>query len=344
MPANRTPLALTLCLLALPAGLRADDAADIPTVGRPADLPFSEASGDFRVSADAEPKTVEAQKPLTVTVRVRAVAPVRRPPRRIDLRALPAFAQRFRFGEAGDGDERRPDPQTWEFVYQLLPRREDVAAVPGIPFVFYNPDIQYPRKGFQVAYTDPIPLTVKPPEIYATPLIIPPFASAAAGGPEMLQPSRPGFAPGPAVAAALLAAPPLLCAAWFVWWRRSYPDAARLARRRRSLAARRALQALQTAGRLSGPGRADRVAAVTAEYLRARFDAPAEEPTPDEAGACLARAGCPPALVRQAADVFRACDAARFAPDPEAARADLADAAARFILAVEEEPWSAPPS
>lgn len=342
MPANRTPLAFALCLLALPAGLRADEADDIPTVGRPADLPFSEASGDFRVSAHAEPRTVEAQRPLTVTLRVRAVAPVRRPPRRIDLRELPAFAGRFRFGEVGG--ERRPDADTWEFVYQILPMRDDVGAVPGIPFAFYNPDIGYPHKGFQVAYTDPIPLTVRPPEIYGSPLSVPPFASAAGDGPDVWQARPQGSAPGPAVSAAALAAPPLLCLAWFVWWRRAYPDAARLARRRRSLAARRALQALRTADRVSGAARAERVAAATAEYLRVRFDAPAAEPTPDEAAACLARAGCAPDLGRRAAEVFRACDAARFGPDRGGAAADAAEAAARFILAAEEETWSPPRS
>ncbi len=53
MPFNPSRLTLLLCLLfILPASLRAAEAeGEIPTVGRPADLPFSEASGHFRVSA-----------------------------------------------------------------------------------------------------------------------------------------------------------------------------------------------------------------------------------------------------------------------------------------------------
>ena len=111
------------------------------------------------------------------------------------------------------------------------------------------------------------------------------------------------------------------------------------------------MQALRGAGRLPPVQQAAQAAAVVAEYLRARFDAPAEEPTPAEAAACLGRAGCPPALAEQAAAFFRACDAARFAPDRGdrsaigrrlAERvADLPADAARFILAVEAETWSA---
>ena len=86
------------------------------------------------------------------------------------------------------------------------------------------------------------------------------------------------------------------------------------ARRRRSLAARRALHALRGAGRLPSVPRAARAAAVVAEYLRARFDVPAEEPTPAEAAACLGRVGGAAALADKAAAFFRACDAVRFGP------------------------------
>ena len=335
-----------------PAPEEAD--ADIPTVGRPADLPFSDASGDFRVWADAAPKTLEAQKPLTLTLHVEARSAFRRPPRRIDLRELPSFRDRFTFEEIDDGDGRPSGPQSWAFVYRLHPK-SGVTAVPGIPFVFYNPEIQYPRKGFQVAYTDPIALTVKPPEVYVFPLSGPEALFSCAGGPAVTATEGRWAPPGPWSVAALTSAPPLLCLFWYLGWRRLYPDAALRARRRRSLAARCALQALHGAGRLPSIQQAARIAAVAADYLRGRFDAPAEEPTPAEAAACLRRAGCSSALAEQAAALFRDCDAARFAPltptplpSGERGRGegvpDLPAAAVRFILAVEAETWSTPRS
>jgi hypothetical protein len=343
MPLNPSHLALLLCLLPfLLSGVRAGEVeTEIPTVGRPADLPFSEASGNFRVSASAEPIVVEAQSPLTFVLRVEALAPVRQPPRRIDLRELPAFAERFDFLEADNNGERRPNPQTWEFVYRVQPKRDDVSAVPGVPFVFFNPEIQYPRKGFQVAYTDPIPLTVRPHEVYPVPLDAPDNLLRLATGAGLLAHQQPWAPPGPWVMAFLLLAPPSLCAAWYFAWRRLYPDAAGLARQRRSLAARRALQALRGSGRLPSGQQAARVAAVVADYLRGRCDAMAVELSPAEAADCLERVGCSPALAKRAVAFFRHCDVARFAPSGTPSVTDLPAAARRFILDVEAETWAA---
>ncbi len=317
----------------------ADEAgADIPTVGRPADLPFSGASGDFRVWADAAPKTLEAQTPLTLTLHVEARSDVLHPPRRIDLRELPSFKDRFTFEEMDAGGEPPTGPN-WEFVYRLHPKGDSVTAVPGIPFVFYNPDIQYPRKGFQVAYTDPIALTVKPPAVYVVPVPGPEVLFSCARGPAVAATWAQGRRPdrGPSRRCCRRRR----CCAWAgTWagggctptppgWRSG--DAARP-----PVAPCRRCERLADCSRSNRP----RAAAVTADYLRGRFDAPAEEPTPAEAAACLGRAGCSPVLAEQAAAFFRACDAARFAPDGPP-QPDLTDAAARFILAVEAETWSA---
>ena len=273
-------------------------------------------------------------------LRVQALAPVLQAPRRIDLRQLPAFAARFDFLEADDNSERRPNPQTWEFVYRIQPKRDDVAAAPCVPFVFFNPEIQYPRKGFQVAYTDPIPLTVRPHEIYAVPLDAPDNLLNLAAGTGLLAPHQPWAEPGPWAAAFLLFAPPAVCAAWYFAWRRLYPDAAGLARRRRSLAARRALQSLDGIGRLRPDQRAARIAAVIAAYMRGRCDAAAVELSPTEAADCLQGAGCSPALAASAAALFRDCDAARFAREGSRLITDLPASARRFILDVEAETWA----
>jgi hypothetical protein len=284
---------------------------------------------------------VEAQSPLTFVLRVEALAPVRQPPRRIDLREVPAFTERFDFLEADNNGERRPNQQTWEFVYRIQPKRDDVTAVPGVPFVFFNPEIQYPRKGFQVAYTDAIPLTVRPHEVYAVPLDALDNLLRLATGAGLLAHQQLWAPPNPWGMAMLLLAPPALCAAWYFAWRRLYPDAAGLARRRHSLAARRALQALRGSGRLPPDQQAARVAAVAADYLRGRCDAAAVELSPVEAADCLARVGCSTALAQRAVAFFRDCDAARFAPDGTPSASNLSAAARRFILDVEAETWAA---
>ncbi|HEY7424978.1 MAG TPA: hypothetical protein VH682_12175, partial [Gemmataceae bacterium] len=160
MAAARLALNL-LAFLVCAAGLRAADEAadpnDIPVVGRPSDLPFSEASGWFEVQTHAEPTTVEAETPLTFTMSVRAVRPTRQPPQRLDLRQLPAFNERFYIEDPSE-EPNRPDEKTWEFVYRLKPRRDSVTEVPGLPFVYFNPYLLTASKGFQVLYTDPIPL------------------------------------------------------------------------------------------------------------------------------------------------------------------------------------------
>ena len=229
MPSNLRPFALLLSLSLIPvSSARAGDATvGIPIVGRPADLPFSDASGDFRVSARAEPVVVEAQSPITFALRVEAVAPVRQPPRRIDLRELPAFAERFDFLEGDDNQVRRPNPQTWEFVYRIQPKRDDVSAVPCVPFVFFNPEIQYPRKGFQVAYTNAIPLTVRPHEVFPVPLDAPESLFTLATGADLSEALEAlGRRLAPWAVALLLLIPPALCLAWYFGWRRWYPDAA----------------------------------------------------------------------------------------------------------------------
>src|SRR5271166_3671509 len=92
-------LTLLLALLALPPASaqldEADDPDEIPQVGRPPNLPFSEASGNFRIETDADRTTVKMEDPLTFIVRIEARGPVRKPPLRLALSELPAFRQAF---------------------------------------------------------------------------------------------------------------------------------------------------------------------------------------------------------------------------------------------------------
>ncbi len=310
-------------------------ADDIPVVGRPSDLPFSEASGWFTVRAQAEPITVEAETTLTFTVSVRATRPARRPPQRIDLRQLPAFAERFYIEEPGSDEPERPDDRTWEFRYRLKPRRTGVTEIPSVPFVYFNPYLRTARKGFQVLYTDPIPLHVLPHESVQVPVQAPDNAFVLATGPKLLE-RWTTWTPGIGTSLALLLAPPISCVLWYVCWRRLYPDAARQAKQRRSRAARQALALLYAVRRLGSAERATRTAAIVADYLRQRLDLAIAEPTPGEVAELFAQRGRSPTLAEQAVRFFEQCDRRRFLPASGTTQSDLPDIASQFILAVEE--------
>jgi hypothetical protein len=338
------PVVGLLALLSAGAGPdEAADATEAPLVGRPADLPFSEGVGSFQVTARAAPTRVQAEKPLRLTLRVEATGPVRHPPQRIDLRQVPAVAEAF-YVEDVPAEDRHPDERTWEFVYVLKPRDTSVTEVPGMPFAFYNPAIRPASRGFQVAYTERIPLHVSKHAVFAVPLEAPASACQLATGPELLTARTPWRLPGPAWLAVLLAAPPLLCAAWYAGWRRLNPDAARRLMQRRSRAARLALEALRGARRLPAEQQAVRAAAAVTGYLRERLDLTVAEPTPGEAAAYLKGKGLSAGLTEQAAHFFAQCDAARFLPTRDEPGADLTDEASRVILAVEAETCPPPRS
>jgi hypothetical protein len=336
---RRLAALLTVAFMLFSAARGGDTGAgDIPVVGRPPDLPFSEASGSFTVLARAEPITVQAEQPLTFTIVVAADGPVHHPPQRIDLGQIADFNDRF-YIENPDADAApAPDARRWEFTYRLKPRRADVTEIPGVPFVFYNPAISQPNKAFQVQYTDPIPLKVQ-----SAPVMEPVAHEVAAaflqtyGGPALLARQAPWSPPGMVLVALLLVVPPVACAAWYVVWRRRYPDAGRQKQRRRSRAARQALARLQQAGRAPVEQRAPLTAAALADYLRERLDLAVAEPTPAEASACLLRGGCAPALVERTVAFLQTCDAARFWPPLVADGAELPALAGELILALDAD-------
>ncbi len=315
-----------------------------PVVGRPVDLPFSEASGWFEVRASAEPTTLQAETPLTFTFRVKAVRPVRRPPQRIDLRQLPEFAEQFYIEDPSE-EAARPDDRTWEFVYRLKPRRTEVREIPSLPFVYFNPYLLTASKGFQVLYTNPIRLRVLPHETVQVPVQGPESAFGLATGPAVLARQTPWTPPQLSTIVTLLLVPPLGCFVWYLLWRRQYPDAARLASQRRSRAASRALQALHSARRLDTEARAARIAAIVAGYLQQRLDLTIAEPTPHEIALLFGQHAFSPELTEQAVRFFERCDHARFQPvegGTGVSLDELQDAAMQFILAVEgERPASA---
>ena len=343
---------LAAVLLALaPALGRADEP---PARNRPAH--FSDAVGLFEITTEAKPTELTVGQTLTFTVRITAAGPVSQPPRRPNLKELPAFAEHF-YVENLPGPDDRPDEASaadktaWEFAYRLKPRGADVDAVPSLPFVFYKPAPpgSRGRGSYQTAYAPRKPLTVRPPSAEASateggkgeaPLQAPDSVYQIVEGPAVLRrPSSWGFA-APAVVVVVLLGAPALAAGWCLLWRRLYPDDARRARQRRSRAAREALTALQALPKQVADEQPRQAAAIVATYLRERVDLPGVAPTADEAAAHLRRAGVSEKVAGAVAQFLRACDVARFAPEPlrEPGVDDWASAAEDLILALEAEP------
>jgi hypothetical protein len=305
-------------------------------VGQPAN--YSKAIGmDFKVETHATPTELQVNEPLTLTVRVTAIGRWQAPPERPDLARIPSFAKRFHIQK----DPPRPDRevrelQAWEFSYRLRPKSTSVTDIPPLLFVYYRPGVIPPEKGYRTVDAEPIPLTVKP--------AIPPEELKPIEAPEEafhLQPIPSGATVAELsrglVVTVLLLVPPVGCLVWYLVWSRLYPDAARLARQRRSWAARKALAALEASGSPDPAEQARRSAAVLADYLRDRYDLSGGEPTPAEVTAHLHRCGLAVHLTEQTADFFRACDLARFTPDPPLAGSELKSAAVRLVLALEAE-------
>jgi hypothetical protein len=337
--------------LSAPGVSRADQP---PVRNRPAH--FSEAVGSFEVSMAAEPTELRVGQALKLTVRVTATGPVQQPPRRPDLRELDAFRTAFyveNLPGADDNSAAGDGKAAWEFAYRLKPRNDHVDAVPSLPFVYYRPvpPGSRGRGSFQTLYATRVSLTVKPAEaetpptpgtIDLAPLQAPESVYGLAEGPAVLRrPSEWAFV-GSIATGVVLAGMPLLCAAWYLAWRRLYPDAARRARQRRSLAARHALRALDALPRRPADEQPRQAAVIVALYLRERVELPGAAPTPEEAAAHLRRAGISPAVSDQVAGFFRSCDVARFAPAALRAEgpgtANWAGAAGSLILTLEADP------
>ncbi len=347
LPLPRLWLAGWLLLGGMPTVLNgADD--EIPRVGRPADLPFSGASAGFHfdpehseyqvpflVSTTASAKAIQEQEAVLLTLTVQARGQVRTPPQRLDLQEIPALAQRFYLEDVTEGRAATTVSRSWQWVYRLRPRSVGLQQIPGIPFVYYNPDLQPVTRSFQVIWTDPLPLEVRPSERDAPPVTA--SESILKLDPDVLRtPPRTGIPWGwwwP-----LWLGTPLACAGWYLVWHWLYADAATLARRRRSRAERQALRALAQAKRLQGRAQADRIVAIVAEYLQARLGWSGAEPTPTEITAFLRQNRYDESLVEQTRHLLELTSAVRFGPIEEA---HLLEAARVWIQAIEEA--SCPP-
>ncbi len=302
----------------------------IPAVGQPA--PFYGAAGKgVKVEATAEPTVLSLDDTITLTLRVRNLenAPdVRRP----DLGELDAFRD---FQVEDDPAPEAEPPGTRVFRYRLRPRAATVTAIPAVAFPYYDPSLPQPPDRpdfpFRKARTEPIPIRVEkkaPKPLPVEPLDVPAFAAAPAVA---TSPQVPHWVWWLAVVL-----PPVTAVGGCIVWTILNPAGARLARRRRSRAARTALKTLHALGRHPPADPAAVVAAVAA-YLAERHDLPGLFRTPADLARRLREAGADAATVAECEAFVREADAARFAPSPEGTGEALIADAERLIRRQEGE-------
>ena len=323
--------ALLLAASSAPAQDRRPTVADIPPVERQTpDFYGAIAAGRSGVrvawSVDRTEVSLDSEVSLTLTVR-NAANPqeLTRP----NLSARDDFARDF---QVFDGTTPPPPPDADEvrFVYRLRPRAVDTATVPALRYRYYRPDLPEGRR-FPTTYADPLTITVTPPK----PKEVPVAAPVPLDAPEeffTLADDRPTLASGRSVWLVPAVLIPFRVGGWVAVWRRLFPNAARLARLRRSRAVRIALDRLRKARTSDDP--TEVAAAAVRGYLVARFGVPPTAQTPAEVVAGL-RLVERENLAADAEAFLRACDAARFA-DTRDDGLPLTDRAEAMVVRWEE--------
>jgi hypothetical protein len=225
-----------------------------------------------------------------------------------DLKKLRAF-DHFTVTDVPEAARTESDKEI-RFAYKLRPRNRSVTQVPALEFKFRSLAAPPGKNPFRLTRAESVDITVtEPPPKPITPMFEADRLFEIATGPGVL---RVPFTPCRWAWGAAALFGPLAALAWYLAWRRVYPDAAKLARLRRSRADRRATEAIRRSGRSADPPAA--IAAAVLGYLRAHFPLPESAVTPSEIAEALTEVGVPEVAAEQTADVFRACDRARFAP------------------------------
>jgi hypothetical protein len=303
---------------------------EIPTVGQPSPF-YGAASKQLKLETSATPTELTIDDSILFMIRASKLlnaADVQRP----DLGGIEEFRRDFQVDDEPT-TEREPDG-TRIFRYRLRPRQASVFKVPGFVFPYYDPNQPQPADRpdlpFRKARAEAIAIHVHkaaPPPLKIVPLDIPTFAENLSTRSIELS----GWIWW--LAAAI---PPTLAVGWCLIWRTMNPVGDRLARRRRSRAARIALRTLQALGRHPPPDPAIVVGCV-AVYLAERFDLPGIFRTPGDLGFHLENANASEETVVGCAAFVQDADQARFAPSPSDSGDSLVAKAERLILQLEGE-------
>ncbi|MCE9566311.1 MAG: hypothetical protein K8U57_30170 [Planctomycetes bacterium] len=298
---------------------------DIPLVGQPGSDFYGAAGNGVKVAWSVNATEVLEDGEIVATLTITNASNPRKITRP-DLKKLAAFNDLFSITDNVDPPAAEGASEV-RFSYRLRPRNRQTDKVPTFEFYYFNPAAPV-GKQFKLATARPIAITVKasapklkPPPM---PLTEPDQLFAIATGTSLL--SRGSiFSEGLAWLLVAIAGP-LLALSWYVAWRRVYLDAQRLAKIRRSRAARRALDAIRRAAH--EPDSHAAIAAAVLNYLRSRFPLPPGAVTPTEIGAALTELEMPTADADAVAGFFRKCDAARFSSASDNAVSLVSDAGA----------------
>lgn len=141
------------------AEIRPIEVRSLPEEGRPSS--FTGAVGRFSVRALAEPRDVSVGDPITLRFEVIDESPgiagdlanLRPPPLR-DLEALAGFRV------PDDPTTGIVEGRTKTFTETLRPERDDLDAIPPIPFVSFDPELER----YVTASSEPVPINVEPSE------------------------------------------------------------------------------------------------------------------------------------------------------------------------------------
>ncbi len=226
----------------------------------------------MKVAWSLDRTTIPEDGELTATLTITGATN----PQRIvrpDLKKLIDFQSRFAITDNVDPPPGEGATEV-KFTYLLRPRSRSVDKVPMLEFYFYNPTASAGKSSFPLATARFVPITVteapknEPPMI---PLGEPDRLFVVATGQQLLEKGQ--FVPDYWLWLVVGLSGPLCALGWLVVWQRVFPDAVRLARMRRSRAARRAIDAIHRANRASDPPAV--IAAAVLGYLRTRFPLPA---------------------------------------------------------------------
>jgi hypothetical protein len=282
-----------------------------PLINQPATNFYQAQGSNVKVTWSVEPTTIPEGNELTATLIITGASN----PRRIvrpDLKKFPEFQSRFTIT---DNDDPAPTDSTKEvrFSYRLRPQRRSVEEVPSLKFYYYNPTAAVGKKQFPLTVAAAVPITVTEAPKIEPPVI--PLREAdhlfvVATGPQLLNKRRFDFGLWPWVVVGL--AGPICAIIWFLAWQHVFPDAVRLAKMRRSRAARRAIDAIRRASRGIDPPTI--IATAVLSYLHTRFPFPPGAVTPSEIEGALTELKVSVSECAEVAEFFRSCDAARFAP------------------------------
>ena len=161
-------LVLAIAPAAGPAGLTL---ADIPPIDRrAADFYGAIAAGPDKVTAAwaVSPAEIPLDGDTTLTLTVRNAAN----PGELARPDLGRMSDKFGAFQVEDLPDEPPEAGVVRFRYRLRPRAAGTLTVPALTYRYYRP--RYPEgRRFQTTYADPVTVTVTPPVVEPTRVVVP---------------------------------------------------------------------------------------------------------------------------------------------------------------------------